>query len=1441
MFENSESTPGAHWLNVLIALDRRGLPQTTMAASSVIFIICQTIWKQRSMPGKVLLHQPHGFLLLDPIGPILNVLTVSLFIAANDTNSVSLGYVCILHLVRAIGPERHRQTLRCHVDAMLVGTLGLMLAAEGLPLMMVASKYSVQRSKLQAAVSLLCSVCVAAFTPHDWLSQAEDSLGHVSEPTHEETCSWIDYLFTYSRASNLIQKHNARITIEQLDQLPSAYNSELLRRRFSEIRKTQPTTTRALALLLWKELLLCTTLGLLVSATQLLSPLGLHRLLEYMRDPDQALFQPWLWLAVICAGRMAQTASQQAYNSYSRKLMAQVNAMLTGEVYQSTLASRELHGNFLGAGETESEEEPQSTASGILENLFSSDIRNVTQLHDVLICVTAIPAAVAAAFGLFQLVGWPCLVGIVLALSGSPFESWIMRYIGDHEQRLKTAQDLRISLASEYLRSIKIIKYFGWEESAARNITEARATEQKHVKAIDIFSTGLALIANIFPILSLITLFGLHVVVRKMPLTASTAYTTIQDCLAFLALVSVDFFRAMSSLRRFDRFFKSLTPLDPYPSGPVEIHKATFQRAAGAAFHLRDIDIKFSEGGLNVLTGDSGSGKSTMLLALLGETLKESGSVTRQEDVAYAPQTAWLQAGTIRENILFYNAYDEERYRNVVDACCLDVDLAAMQHGDQTVIGDGGFALSGGQRARVALARTLFSDASLLLLDDIFSALDTKTSLELWNGVFCSDILQNRTVILVTQHAWIAHEANATVVMDNGRVQSVTKKPGHVRMPKAMPSNTDINEECSDQTPTYLSTEKHADSAERAELAAGQENSVASTTGPLSVFTYLMYFGGLSIAALTVATCFFHTGAGIYTNYWMSRLVEHTDDGGTSASHYLAAYIGLSLLTEAVDGVRMMAFSRGIWMAARKLHTDVISAVMAVQLSWFTEQTISETLNRLSGDMSTLDQSIYNSIVPVISHMIQCVLTMGTVASKLPVFMLPALTMSIFGCLVARRYEGASYRLTELVSASKSPILSGFSQGLAGSMVIRATPSTPAIFHSKMNRLLCASSRAQHAQSDASQWLKFRMSILATAINVLAAYLALSQSGKISAGLTGFCLSQATQLSDNVLSLIFSFNNLNRDMQTVRFENNTRTLFNFRHLLMLNRKQFHRVREYTQLAPEKDGITKSSEELPATWPSTGAIELRNVTARYTPDGQDILKNISLRILPGERIAIVGRTGSGKSTLILLLLGFTNVESGQILYDGVDIQSIPRKRTLASNLDPSGTIPESELQNALNVCQRILQSADKADATETASADSATNEACTERLALSTMVKSKGENFSHGQRQVLSLCRVLVRRSKLVLLDEATSSMDARTDAGVQEALRTELSRADGEGRTLITVAHRLQTIMDYDRVVVMGSGRIVEVGSPKELLATKGAFFDMVMHSGERHILSGPV
>lgn len=282
------------------------------------------------------------------------------------------------------------------------------------------------------------------------------------------------------------------------------------------------------------------------------------------------------------------------------------------------------------------------------------------------------------------------------------------------------------------------------------------------------------------------------------------------------------------------------------------------------------------------------------------------------------------------------------------------------------------------------------------------------------------------------------------------------------------------------------------------------------------------------------------------------------------------------------------------------------------------------------------------------------------------------------------------------------------------------------------------------------------------------------------------------------------------------------------------------------------GNVASSDDasfVPKNWPSSGTVEFRNVTIRYDADGPDILRNVNLIFNAGERVGVVGRTGSGKSTLVLSMLRFTEIVSGQILYDGVDISTIPRKQlrqaismipqesqlfqgTLAENLDPTGKISEEDLQRALAVCQSIAALKPTGTPSASDSEDGDANANFSESLSLLTQVKAKGENFSHGQRQVLSLCRILARQSKLMLLDEATSNMDSETDAGIQKALRE--AAAEGEGRCVITIAHRLKSIADYDKVVVMGAGEVLEVGSPAELMERRGSYYDLVMHDRDQ-------
>jgi ABC-type multidrug transport system fused ATPase/permease subunit len=368
-----------------------------------------------------------------------------------------------------------------------------------------------------------------------------------------------------------------------------------------------------------------------------------------------------------------------------------------------------------------------------------------------------------------------------------------------------------------------------------------------------------------------------------------------------------------------------------------------------------------------------------------------------------------------------------------------------------------------------------------------------------------------------------------------------------------------------------------------------------------------------------------------------------------------------------------------------------------------------------------------------------------------------------------------------------------------------------------------------------------RIDFVTALVTLCAGMIAITKAGSLAAGLVGFSLTSANSLSQTILWLVRAMNDLEVEVQS-----------------------FHRVKEYVKLEPEEKDDEPYPEEgkyaddeslvIPKDWPRSGEIEFRDVTIRYDPEGPNILTNVNLKFKAGQRVAVVGRTGSGKSTLVLSLLRFTHIVSGQILYDGLDITKVPRHRlresltiipqeavlfngTVESNLDPTGSVPQETLDRALENCKGIASFSSDDDTTIVGGDDAATSTAADDNsqgLSLASPVDARGENFSHGQRQVLSLCRALIRRSKLMLLDEATASMDYETDRGIQQVLRDELeTEGAGGGRTLVTIAHRLRTIIDYDTVVVMSAGRVLECGSPRDLYNAKGQFYDMVYHSGE--------
>ncbi|RMJ28964.1 ATP-dependent bile acid permease [Aspergillus sp. HF37] len=869
---------------------------------------------------------------------------------------------------------------------------------------------------------------------------------------------------------------------------------------------------------------------------------------------------------------------------------------------------------------------------------------------------------------------------------------------------------------------------------------------------------------------------------------------TLRSQFVWISNVSRYTAQGAESLRRVDRFFESAEAVKRHPDGPLELKNATFRRTPIAAFKLHDLFICPKPNALNVVTGPTGSGKSSLLLSLLGETVLESGVATCPRDVAYVPQTPWLQNDTIRQNVIFYGQFDKTRYDRVMEASGLVQDLQQFPNGDLTFVGERGTSLSGGQKQRVSLARALYSRSRTLLLDDVFSALDTHTTSLVYHKCFRSGLLSERTVLLVTSIPAALREAEMLICLDHGRISSVSS-----------PSTLSIDQPNTQRQPdlefSEYSSADDPDSSDKIDITdltqeqTGRLVTEKSASGrvPRTLFLqYMAMFGGYSYAIVTIFATLTVQFAYFAITYWLSIWTEaYSEHKSPNSMFYLSIYavvIGIFLLLQLINN---LVYQYGGWTAARKMHSKLVAAVMSAPVSWFDENPIGRVINRFGNDTRSMDTLLIDWLRMSIENGLRFLLRIASIASIMPIFALPAAIICTIGFAVGEMYTRAQISIKRLVSVNYSPVFSHFTDTLAGMPVIRARDGMDEVFQNLLAERLAVHSQSAEALYNSNRWVSVRSDFCASSVAAAAGCVAYFKSG--APGLVGFSLTNAIGLSQTILTLVRTMNELEVELNS-----------------------FQRMREYAEIEPEEtENKRKPSDGIPASWPTSGRVEFSNVTARYNPHGSDVLRNVSFAVRPGERIGIVGRTGSGKSTLGLSLLRFVDVVGGQVSIDGMDISRIPlnRLRTsvtlipqepvlfsgdVQSNLDPFGETSDTELRSALSACTSIQIPGNQNGDTNTPGMNGRS-------LTPDTPVATNGENFSQGQRQVLSLARAICRRSKVVLLDEATASVDQETDMHMQRLLRSMFPDS-----SIIAIAHRLRTIMDYDRVLVMAGGEIVE-------------------------------
>lgn len=857
---------------------------------------------------------------------------------------------------------------------------------------------------------------------------------------------------------------------------------------------------------------------------------------------------------------------------------------------------------------------------------------------------------------------------------------------------------------------------------------------------------------------------------------------------------------------------------------------------------LQDLSFSLEAGSLTAVVGSVGSGKSSFLAALMGEMEPIGDSKVYLPKppgagsgfISYCAQTPWVVNDTLRGNIIFGREYDEERFERVLEACALVDDLAVLPAGDLTEIGERGINLSGerinflfyitnhfvsgGQKARVSLARALYSDESkLLFLDDPLSAVDAHVGEHIFSKAIVGKIAKGKTRVLVTHHVHLLSRCDSVIVLENGRIKHHGKFDNLVSQGVSFAGAVDVHN--NQATATRGKGKGKAPKVKDAELTVEakaklkqsgktlvkeeerEEGSVAS-----SAYTHYARVGGILVAVATFVIQGVGRACEVLAGFWLAHWAERSLSSnepfskgtttyyvGIYASFGLAGVLGLTLRAVLIAVHRLRA--------SKQLHDDLTERILRAPVAFFDITPIGRVLNRFAADMDKVDLELTQSLSQGMSTIFNVVGAIGAmVAATKGVFLVPMLPISYLYYKIQKWFRKTSTELQRINSIANSPIFADFSQVLSGTSTIRAYGEEQRFFRQ------CQSSfDAMNASYILVQltnyWLSLRLDVLGGFMGAFIGGVAVATSsyGFISPGWLGLALTYSIEVTAYLKHGVRMVATIEAQMNSVE-----RILF------------------YTQNV-QSESPEILDDDPPKEWPQSGEIEIRNASMRYR-DGPLVLKDVSLRINAGEKIGICGRTGSGKSSLMVALFRISELEDdgGAILIDGVDIKAvgtstlrlnlsiIPQdpvifSNTVRYNLDPFEECSDDELWEVL----------EKVQLTEVIS--SLPN-------GLLAEVAEGGDNFSQGQRQLLCIARALLRKSKILVLDEATASIDNTTDATIQKMIRENFQDA-----TVLTIAHRLNTILDSDRVLVLDDGRVAEFESPDNLMRDENSLFKIMV------------
>jgi len=1051
--------------------------------------------------------------------------------------------------------------------------------------------------------------------------------------------------------------------------------------------------------------------------------------------------------------------------------------------------------------------------SGQIVNLMSNDAAVIV---DVMFWATyGIVAPVQIIFAVILMwlqIGPLSLIAIGVVLLILPIDFVLGRKFGRYRGRTQINLDNRSKLTNELLQSMRVIKFYAWENAFRERILEAREIELRNIRKLGTVRIFMLWILAIAPTIGLALSMIVYAILYGLSLietfTVLAVLQLLRQPVILLPLAMTQLYLVTVSMGRINAFCLK-------PELPVNVkqkfNSKTALRIKDGEFRwdadsqqpiLKDINLRVRKGELAMVIGSVGSGKSSLGLALLGEMVKSKGEVTVGGTIAYVSQQAWILNATVRDNILFGQPYNEEFYNTVVKASALEPDFAIMPAGDQTEIGSRGINLSGGQKQRIALARALYSRRDIYILDDPLSAVDAHVGKHIFEHVIVG-LLKGKTIFFITNQLQYLPEANQIIVMKDGRIaekgnyDTLMKQGGECA--SLMKRFGFVDKEKQRQAPQKL-----GEGEGFIPRGEGQFMAEERQTGQVSPKVYFRYVlaGGLCIGILLVVGYFIQQGAVIMENLWLALWsVKEFNLAFVQYVYIYVIFVGIDILSPGFYNTINVVLTLG---ASRRIHRKFLDALLRTPMQFYDVTPLGRIMNRVTRDMAFVDifipfqfQQLINLLVTTLSI---CVLL--AIASY---YILIGLVIAGVCFYILVYYYRRSYiEVQRLEALSRAPVFSHFSETLSGVSVIRAYGLTDAFKEANKNKIN-KNIRDQYTQKYLYAWLGIRLDWISEFI-IICIYCVLIIARAYNS-ITIFAVIGVANISA-ITYLLSQLANILGEVET-------------------RMNSVERILAYIkQLPQEASPYTPKDVHLPKEWPQKGHIEFKDFCLRYKSDGDLVLKHINAVIHSREKIGIVGRTGSGKSSLVSSLFRIVEPASGTIIIDGIDIRQlglqdlrsrlsiIPQEPTLfigsiRFNLDPFHKYTDKQIWEALesvNLKKAIEQLDGKLDA----------------------QVAEEGGNFSLGQRQLLCMARALLKKSKILILDEATASVDIETDTLIQKTVRKSFKDC-----TILTIAHRLNTIMDSTRVMVLDKGQIVEFDTPKNLLKKKnGVFASMVEATG---------